>query len=108
VRFLSPQPNGPSIRSDDCIRIAGVFFAACTLFHFFDILEPLSSGMPSKRKPLSQTPTPPWGCVPLKKERHSTGVCLNGFFFCVFEDGAAWMDTLDAVQKQALQHRLIT
>jgi hypothetical protein len=37
------NPHGPSIRSDDCIRIAGVFLCACTLFRFVDILKPLLS-----------------------------------------------------------------
>ena len=46
------QPQGPSIRSDDCIRIAGVFLfpprrtlmdlhgqSCCILFPFVDILK---------------------------------------------------------------------
>ena len=51
---LFRNQHGPSIRSDDCIRIAGVFLfpprrtlmdlrgqSCCTLFPFFDILEAL-------------------------------------------------------------------
>jgi hypothetical protein len=43
---LFRNPHGPSIRSDDCIRIAGVFLCACTLFRFVDILVPINGLVP--------------------------------------------------------------
>jgi hypothetical protein len=40
--------------------------------------------MLKQMKAVKSDSDPFWGCVPLKKERHSTGVCLNGFFCAHF------------------------
>lgn len=58
--------------------------SCCILFPFVDILEALGSGMLKQVKAVKSDSDPFWGCAPLKKERHSTGVCLNGFFHAHF------------------------